>query len=111
MEHVAGSGDIDPLALVSGAHDDEGQMNDDVGIGNQCVDGAAVQNVALPIRRLQPPPRCRVKRPARHAVNTLDCRFAFERRYGRGPDLAGRPRDGHSQCHGLHTTTVARIAV
>jgi len=35
-------------------------MNDDVGIGNQCVDGAAVQNVALPIRRLQPPHRCRV---------------------------------------------------
>jgi hypothetical protein len=51
-------------------------MNDDVGIGNQCVDGAAVQNVALPIRRLQPPHRCRVKRPARHAVNTLDCGVA-----------------------------------
>jgi hypothetical protein len=63
------------------------------------------------IRRLQPPHRCRVKRPARHAVNTLDCGVAFERRYGRGPDLAGGPRDGHSQCHGLTVRRWARIAV
>ncbi len=54
LEDVARPCEVDLPALASSGHDDERQVDDDIGAGYQGIDRVAVENVALAVLDLPP---------------------------------------------------------
>jgi hypothetical protein len=94
LEHRARALQVDAAGLLEPAHDDEREMDDDVRVGDQGVDGAAVQHVALPVLGLAQPERGGVERPARHPQHAADAARPVAGAQERAADVAGRPGDG-----------------
>ena len=66
LEYVAGSGQVDPSAVLPRTHDDECEVDDDVGVGDQGIDGRAITDVALPVLDFGPSLIGRVEGSAGH---------------------------------------------
>ena len=111
LEDVARALEVDPPGLVAVAEDDEREMDDDVGAGDQVVDRSAVQNVALHVLGPLPAVALGVERPARHADDPAHLRPALELADRRPPDVAGRA--GHRNRQGLlaHHPTLSPAAL
>ena len=69
LEHVAGAGQVDPRALLARTHDDEREVDHDVGVADQRVDSVAVEDVTLPVLGLGPALRRGSK--GRRAIPTI----------------------------------------
>jgi hypothetical protein len=93
LEHGARALQVDAAGLLEPAHDDEGQVDDDVGLGDERVDRPPVEHVALPVLGLAQPERGRIERPARHAEDAADATRAVAGAQERAADVAGRPGD------------------
>ena len=93
FEHIARARQVDPSAFLARPHDDEGQVHHDVDIGDQRIDGIAIEDVALQVDRLRPTPLGGIERPPRHADDLRDVGMGFERLDRRDPDLPSRAGD------------------
>ena len=100
FEDVAGACEIHPGALLARSHDDEGEVDDDVGVGDQGVDRIAVQDVALPVFGLGPAMLGRIEAPSCHPDDPLDLGVALQRVNRRDADVAGWTCNRHRQSHG-----------
>ena len=74
-------------------------MDHDVGIGDQRVDGVAVEDVALPVLGFGPAVRRRIERPTGHADDPLHLGVLLQRLDRRNADIARRPGDRDRQSH------------
>ena len=79
LEDVSAAGQVDPAAVLARSHDQVRQMDDDVGVRNQCVDGTAVENVPLAVLGLCPAVGDRIERAPGHPDDPLDGRIALQR--------------------------------
>jgi hypothetical protein len=98
FEDVARAGQIDLAALAAASDDDEGQVDDDVGVRDQSLDRIAVEDVAAPVFGLLPALRAEVEGAARHADHSPHLWSALQGGDERLADLAGRAGD----CNGQH---------
>jgi hypothetical protein len=93
-EHRPRALQVDAPGLLEPAHDDERQVDDDVGLGDERVDGPRVEHVALPVLGLAQPERAGIERPARHPEHAADSARAVAGAQERAADVAGRAGDG-----------------
>jgi len=84
-------------------------VHDHVDVGDEFVDGAAVEDVALPVGRLGPALFRGAERPAGHPDDLADVRVVFQRRDRRLADLAGRSGDTYAQWHGRKLPVMAAV--
>ena len=68
-------------------------MDDDVGVGDQGIDGVAVEDVALPVLGFGPSLIGRVEGPAGHPDDALYVGISVESADRRYADVARGPRD------------------
>ena len=99
LEHVARARHVDALALLTRAEHDEGEMDDDVGVGDQGIDGLAIEDVALLVGGLRPAVGIGVEGAPGHADDPLDGGIPFERIDRGDSDLAGRAGDRNGETH------------
>jgi hypothetical protein len=91
-EHVARAGHVDAAGLLAAAHDDEGEVDEHVGVAGERVDGLGVEHVALAVLELRQVTG--VERPPRHAEHARDLAVALQRAQERAAELARRAGDG-----------------
>ena len=98
LEDVARAGQVDLAAGAVPGDNREGEVDDDVSVVDQLVDGLAIEHVATPVLGLLPAVSGEVEGAPRHADHTLDLGYSLEGGYERPADLPGRPGD----CDGQH---------
>ena len=100
LEDVARAAQVDLVRVAGRAHDDEGEVDDDVGLGHEVVDGGTVEHVALAVLRLRPAALVGVEVATGHAEDAIDRRLGLERGDEGLADLAGRSGDGDGEVPG-----------
>ena len=101
LEHVAAPLEVDPAGFLVAAEDDEGEVNGDVGVGEEGVEGGSVEDVPLAIADLLPSLAGGVEGTAGHPEHAPDLLRSLESREQGLADLAGRPGYRNCQRHGF----------
>ena len=101
LEDNACSREVDPLTFRARTQDNECEMDDDIGVGDQCVNGVPVHDVALLIRRLCPSMQGRIEWPAGHPDDPFHGGVSFQGSHCRDSNLASRSSHSHGESRRL----------